>query len=255
MVVSMGIFASLIGLMPAAFYQYQPDYVLPTTRDQAVVDYFSANNITIYTSSWSGNLIYPVVISNTSGLPEGQSVELHWESLTAVDMSGNLVTGKALQFRHVMPGSILWIFPSPFPDVEAMTVDELPSNFYSVISADWFQSLIRNDVVTIHVRCSHILLSAVFLSKDNETTVMQSWNDGEMKVLVSYGIDWDAMKPSAWGLITQLVTFQKPSLGIPGDFGAFLSYAFGLGFWIVTAIIIYTILTRLIPTLQGGIEG
>lgn len=257
MFIVMGCFAALIGLMPVGFYQNQIGYVTPTTQDQTVVDYFSANNITVYSVSWSGTLTFPNVIANQSGLPDGHSIEIHWENAAV----NNWFTGQieanvpAIFFRHVFPGSILWVIPTPWPDYESMNIKETPSGWYSYLNRAEFLSFSNNNTVRLSASCSHASINAVFLPKNSTTTLEQSWDAGEMKVLVSYGIDWDSMKPSAWGLITQLVTFQKPSLGIPGDFGSFISYAFGLGFWITIAIIVYTIVTRLIPTLQGGVEG
>jgi len=253
MVVTLGIFALLIGMMPSELYANQSDYTPPTTQDQAVVDYFSANNITLYANSWSGYLVEGSYLENASGLPEGHTVSVEW---TLNGGYSHIVT------YHKSPGTILWLFPSPWPNYEWMyiyhdntKVDELLTAGQFGITRDILEWADNDDTALFRADCPHISMNFVLLPTDNETSLLDCFDAGNMTLLASYEIDFEAMKPSAWLLISQLVTFQSPDLGIPGDFGDFITYAFGIGFWVVVAIIIYTILTRIIPTISGGVEG
>lgn len=59
------------------------------------------------------------------------------------------------------------------------------------------------------------------------------------------------MKPSAWTLLAQILTFQSPDLGIPGIGGTILSYILGAGIWASIVLLIFAAVTSVIPTISG----
>ena len=96
----------------------------------------------------------------------------------------------------------------------------------------------------------------VIILKGNGTdTLGDSWDAGVLDYSLNYEIDFEAMKPSAFLLIGQLLTFNNPDFGIPGLFGEIVGYAVSLGIWALIIIISYTVITKLIPTIQGGVEN
>ena len=105
------------------------------------------------------------------------------------------------------------------------------------------------------MECEHLTMNFVVHTYNSSWTLSESWDNGYLTVLASYEIDFDAMKPSAFTLIGQLITFKNPDFGLPGILGEIFNYSFGVAFWIIIAIIIYTLVTRLVPTIQGGIEN
>lgn len=258
MICTLGIFAALIALLPGELIANQPDYVNPSTRDQTVVAYFSANNITLYQNTWSFNISHGATgnqVQNQSGLPDGHYLQVRWGGFT----------GDPIQFRHAYPN---WLFgwagvldyhnlrlTDKYVSILGPTNSYYTSGFPYIYKEQLLLIAGNGNTSTLEVYCEHIQVTFVVMPTNTSQTLSQAWDSDDLTFLMSYGIDFDAMKPSAFTLIGQLVTFQNPELGIPGQFGDLLTYIFGLGFWVVVALIIYTITTRLIPTLQGGIEG
>lgn len=257
---SIGIFALLIGLMPSEFYFYQADYETPFGgQDQEVVDYFSANNITIYTNTWVFNISYPNMVWNETGFSSGHRIEFHW-----IEGGSALLPYKGIFIRHAYPSPLgdWWLFWNRMYLIEPY-LSRAGSGSILVVQGEEYgiekhQLLnLQTNINSSYFEVSDGEVRANFfvLNTGDYESLEDAWDSGELHVLSSYEIDFEAMKPDAFTLITQLVTFQNPNFGIPGDFGTVLNYSFGIGFWIVTALIIYTIITKLIPTIQGGIEN
>lgn len=254
MIVTVGVFAMLFSLMPSDLFAYQEDYNPVGGADPVVVDYFNARNITLYKSTWYFNFTfsYGDHMEVLEDVPVTDSqIEFHgWQ-----DIYGS----KHIEFRHAEPSWFfgLWL--------QYHFLDLSDADFAKCGSGNFPWLLTRTMVVedlaldtnssAFLMSCDHVSLSVVILNTGDYATLADSWDAGEITVLTSYEIDFDAMKPSAFTLITQLITFQDPDFGIPGMFGDIINYLFAVGFWIVVAIIIYTIITKLVPTVQGGIEN
>lgn len=241
--------------MPNDFFEYQADYNPVSGQDQQVVDYFSAHNITLYKSTWIFNITfsYGDTMEALEDVPTtDHQIEFHAQK----DIWGDTT----LHLRHAYPSWFfgLWLeyhymFNTPFIQEQLRVAGH--SNFLII---DWeaIEILaIDANASSFEVTCDHLTMNFVVMNTGDYATLEDSWNNDIISVLSSYEIDFDAMKPSAFTLITQLITFQNPDFGIPGIFGEIVNYIFGIGFWIVIAITIYTIVTKLIPTIQGGIEN
>ena len=236
--------------MPSALYAYQTDYDSPTQQDQEVVDYFNAENITLYESTWSFN----ITLGNMEAL-EDTPVADHQIEFFFTDSARDYI-----EVRHAYPTFWfgLWLEYHRLNLVDsdfALTQGQGGSNVpWLLYKEDILALSINENASSFEMYCEHVSMSFAVLSYNSSKTLSESWDDGELTVYSSYNIDFDAMKPSAFLLIAQLITFQSPDFGIPGDFGTVFNYGFGIGFWIVIAIIIYTLITRIIPTIQGGLE-
>jgi hypothetical protein len=256
--VALGIFFILISAMPGELIAMQPEYNAPNIKDKEVASYYSANNITMYAQSWSGYLTLGNMISNDSGLPNDNRVEVHF----IADASNYL------EFRHAYPS---WLF-GLWTDYHLMKVQEPylskiigfshpgvfminPMDGYWIFKEELVALETSANSSIFVVACEHITENFVILPYNSSyATLEDSFNAGKIHVLSSYEIDFDAMKPSAWMLITQLLTFQSPDLGLPGDAGLIINYVMGVGIWAAIVLIFYTVITRVIPTIQGGLE-
>lgn len=252
MFVVLGVFAFLIGTMPSLLFEFQLEYDPPTTQDKEVVDYFTAANITLYENTWAFNITLGTMEALEDTPATGHQVEFHWiDSLLS----------EYINLRHAEPFIFEeWLVSHPLPLTQQYQLiadtDGMHQNLerYQLLNLEY-----NNDDNSSYweCRCAHLEIN--FLVFNYNTTAYAdlgaSWDAGYLSVYSSYEIDFEGMRPSAFTLIAQLVTFQDPDFGIPGEFGDFLNYGFGLAFWITTAIIIFTIITRLIPTIQGGTEN
>jgi hypothetical protein len=257
MILTLGVFAALIAILPGDMIANQPNYLSPLTRDQRVVSYFSANNLTLYQNTWSFSISHGssgTQVQNQSGLPDGHYLQVRWGGFT----------NDPIQFRHAFPN---WLFgwagvldyhnlrlTDKYVSILSPTNSYYTSGFPYIYKEQLLMIAQGGNTSTLEVYCEHIQVTFVVMPTDTNKTLEQAWNADNLTFLMSYGIDFDAMKPSAFTLIGQLITFQAPDLGIPGQFGDFLTYVFAISFWVVVAIIIYTITTRLIPTIRGGVE-
>lgn len=236
-------------MIPNDFYTYQAEYDSLMGQDQEVVDYFTAGNITLYENTWAFN---KTRYGGAETLPDvpvvDHQLEFHWEFI------------ELMEVRHAFP---TWFFGF-WLDYERMELIEPdwsrtpgypisdPANIYK----DDLLALERDEnASSFTVECEHVIMSFVVMNNGTYANLEAAYDAGEVRVLASYDIDFAAMKPSAFTLLGQLVTFQNPDLGIPGDFGDLLNYGFGVGFWIIIAIAVYTLVTRLLPTIQGGVEN
>lgn len=246
----LGVFAVVFGFMPSGFFANQVDYDLPTQQSKEIASYFSANNVTLYQNTWSGNLSSGGTLQNNSGLPDGHFLEFGWE--TSVE--------SRVELRHGSPGYILWIIPSPFPDLETMSIYTTKGNvkltgsggmgYIGAFTRAHIVSYAEGELLSLYGTCPHIRTSFVVIPAGNQT-LLQSWDNGTITIMASYEINFEAMKPGAWTLVSQLMTFQNPDFGVPGDGGTILNYVVAVGAWACIALLIYALITSVIPTIPG----
>lgn len=255
----MGFFAVMYGLMPSELFANQLDFVDIATQDKEVVDYFSANNITVYTYTWSFDISYPDgYASNESGLPDGHKVEAFWRNV-----AGAFAPYIVLEFRHAYPSPISgwWLWSSAMmvqePYLSVMGVgesDNAPLGKY-IDKTQLLRLSDNGNSSLFEVSDGEVTQNFVVMNPGNYSSLSAAWTAGQLHVISSYEVDFDAMKPNAFWLLAQLIFFQNPDFGLPGMLGQTLGYGIALTFWIVIALLIYTIVTRLIPTIQGGLEN
>ena len=113
---------------------------------------------------------------------------------------------------------------------------------------------INDNASQFEAYCEHVTINFVVLNTGDYADLETSFANGDLSVLTSYDINFEAMQPSAFTLLSQLITFQNPDFGIENDFGDLIEYGMGLGFWICFALLAFTLITRMIPTIQGGLE-
>lgn len=261
-VLTVSLFTVLFALMPTDFFIYQTDYEVPTTTNKEVIDYFDANNITVYAQSWAFDLNYPGYAYNESGLVDGHRVEVFWED------RGSIGEYKILYFKHAFPGVLGdWWLDSAYMSVQEpyLTLmgegDEVPAGGVPITASIDKTQLLR---LSENSNSSYIIVSDggggvtqnfIIMNPGNYSSLSAAWDAGVLHFLSSYEVDFDAMKPNAFTIISQLVTFQNPDFGLPGLIGEIVGYGISLAFWIIIVLLIYTIVTGLIPTIRGGVEN
>ena len=117
---------------------------------------------------------------------------------------------------------------------------------YTDLSDNW-----NGEASIFYASSSRIQVSIMFLPTNSSKTITEAWNDDEISYVLSYEINFDAMKPDAWSLVTQLVTFQTVDLGMPEEPNTIFSYLIGVAIWAVTALLIFALITSVIPTISG----
>lgn len=257
--VFIGVFAILITTMPGDFLEKQPDYVSPRTQNKAVEEFFSTNNITAYKNSWSFIITYPDGYAyNQSGLADGHRVEVFWKNPFTIGPYN------VLEFRHAYPSPLgsWWLWSNNMrvqePYLTVMGEPYDPDLMYSPSRIGEYIDKTQMLRLSSNGNSSYFVVSDgqvnqnfVVANPGSYANLSDAWDAGELQILSSYEIDFEAMKPSAWTLLAELLTFQAPRLGIPGDAGAILSYILGAGIWAAIILLIFAAVTSVIPTISG----
>lgn len=254
-IIFLGTFTLIFSFIPSAFYTYQTEYSNPSTHDKDVADYFNNANITLYANSWDFNITLGNMEYNQSGLPEGHRVEFHWNN----DYYPIGSLPYALYVRHAYPSWLFgWWLDYHYMDVTEpfRTMASFNGTYFYAVTKDHFLNLADGSNSTYYeVECEHVSQNFIVLPINDSYSLEDSWDLGELQVLSSYEIDFEAMKPSAWVLLTQLLSFQSPDLGISGTGGTILNYLLGITIWASISILIYAIVTSLIPLISGWRGG
>lgn len=258
-IVVVGVFAVIYAAMPSDLFINQSGYSNPNLVNQSVRERFEASDLISYSSFASDqmNLGY-TSITDAPSPPQWNTtivnryIEVWWDIVSIPDVGP---IGVAFQIRDTEKRN--------FPVIGDYYVNLETCQLYlngTYIGPNLWRTTLEpyeNETqVTLTAQGKFVSVSLILMSHSDTDTLGNSWDVVELlNYAITYELDFSAAKPSAWQLISQLVTFQSPEFGVPGLFGEVLSYMFGIGFWAAIALIAYTILTKLIPTVQGGIEN
>lgn len=246
MILVSSIFVFLFTAMPNEFFPEgeRPDIAV---QSREVVATLNAYDMVVYQNTWNFNISRYDTYSNQSGLNAGNTIEFTWGYF-----SGEF----ALLVQHAYPSPLgdWWIWSNDMH----LTQEYADIVGYNAIHLNWgvLRLLTQGNAIVFAVTDGDVNANFIVMPYNETWSIQESWDNGLLTVQSSYELDFDAMKPNAWYLIVQLLFFQSPDFGL-GDnmLGDLINYSFGLLFWIITALIIYTIVTRLVPTIQGGLEN
>ena len=242
---TIGLFSLLFSLIPAQFFE--ASYSASIGVDKEVAEYFSTANVTLYGNAGSDNMSYqyssyddhPGAPEFGSGLPENQYVEVWW---------GDTMGNPQLEFRHI---EAVW-WGRQLHDYLRFELPNKTRVWY--LHPDWIE-LNYDDAINgsvYYTWCNHISVSTIITFNQSEySTIKEAMLDGELGYVLSYEPNWNASSVSAFTILGQLLTFQNPDLGIPGDAGIVFNTMVALPFWIMTAILILLVIQSLIPFIKG----
>ena len=169
---------------------------------------------------------------------------------------GGLPYGVFLEVRHTNPGFMGW-----WTEYHWLEVQEPYATIAGIDKDAYFKGLQKEEVLRLfdeqynasycEFACDHLNVKLFIVSANQSWTLEESWDNGELKLFTSYGIDWTATGTSMWTIMFQLLAFQNPELGIPGIGGTILTLGFGGGLWACIAILAFALITAVIPFVSG----
>ncbi len=251
-----GIFAVLYAAMPIELFLNQADYI-PNLVNQEVKETFEATDLAVYSSFAQDTMIYDYSsIGDAPAPPQWETtltnryLEVWWGEEYIPDVGS---IGKTFEIRDTEKRSFIIDY---FVMLEwtTLTIEDDGTYVGPWLSRDNIESYGSQNNLTLSA-VGEYLSASIILRANGTDTLLEGWDNGILGYDLTYELDFEAMKPSAFLLLAQLITFQSPEFGIPGLFGEIISYVFGIAFWAAVALIAYTVVTKLIPTVQGGLEN
>jgi hypothetical protein len=247
----LGIFALLFVAVPAAFYENQEAWVPSYFRtDQQVTKFFNAHNITVYNSQYTASLIYPSHNEIDGGLGAGKKLDIYWDLVNI----GNVLTVEALGINYLTQHWFLGVF-------EYWTQEGL--HFTALKNGnsrgDWiiknyletdFES--RKNGTAYFARCNSGVTASILYTGNETGTIGNSWDAGKLAFMLSYEFNATSSSVNMFTLLGQILTFQAPSLGVPGLMGDLLNAIIAIPIYAMSGFIIYKLITGIAPWLSGG---
>lgn len=242
--------------MPTDFFVNQPEYSALYQENAEIEAEFNALDLTTYSSF--GNDTAEYEYSSYEDAPDapqwqtqvaGRIIEVWWGPIPYIGTTPSFEV-RDTEIRNFLGYEypVMLERANLIINGEALEAGSLNTYTMEAIGIE------DNYNATIEVQASYIRTSLIIRANDT-MTLGESFTAGVLQYSISYEIDFDAMKPSAWLLIGQLLTFQNPDFGLPDELENIIGYGISLGIYIVVALIAYTIITKLIPTIQGGLEN
>jgi hypothetical protein len=208
-------------------------------------------------------IVYNTVHSNTTYFGEGNSefIDLtgfpgeHLEIWWSYDASPTGMPYQAFEVRHLKPGflgwwvdreSLLWKLKNgQYLDVDRghymLTKDDLILGFDGEANASAY-----------YISCPHYSSSILVSRYHNNETLWQSWDLGRMNYTLTYSFNPNSTGFNAFSILSMVVGFTNPSLGIAGAFGTVFDTAIALALWGARLFIIYKIVMGIVPWASGG---
>lgn len=237
-------FAVFLSTMP-------PEFLLlgvgADVQDKEAEEYFTAQDVLMYNYTLSFNLTSGGTETFGYGLPGDQLIAFEWINLGPPQ-------NHMLWFSHLVANLWGWWY-----------------NQHDLLILEPYRSLVSSDHITkadllilwnedrnasyAEWGCSHISVKLFILPYNSSWTLSESWDNGYLKFMSSYEVDWSETGASMWHIMLQLLTFQNPDLGIPGIGGLILSAGVGGALWASVALLVFALITSVIPFVSGWGEG
>jgi hypothetical protein len=256
-IVILSLFTVIYAAMPTDYFLYQDAYQ-GNIVNQEVQERFEATDLVVYSSFANDTMVFDYSsINDAPGAPQWKTaldnryLEVWWGDEVIPDAS--ITLPKTFEIRDTEKRNFIIDY---YVMLERCTL-----YFENGTSAGAFlmQNILGSygDALNMTLRVKGSYLSASIILRGNGTqTINEAWTAGTMAYDITYEIDFEAMKPNAFMLLAQILTFNSPDFGLPDNFfSEILTYGISLTLWVIIAILAYTLVTRLIPTVQGGLEN
>jgi len=231
--------------------QFQTLGINADVQEKEVVEFFDENDVVVYNETY---LIDPLELNvyNQSdfGLPGDQLIEFQFKQ----EYGATYV----LEIRHLEANLWGWwyaqhvlIILEPYASTAGVT----PS--YGKLYKEQLLLLWDEGANASYYECgcSHVSMKVFVATYNQSWTLSESWDNGKLKLYTTYEIDWENTGVSMWHVMMQIIAFDNPDLGIPGTFGYILGLGFSGALWGGIAILIFALITSVIPTVSGWRGG
>ena len=250
-------FAVLYAAMPTDFFVNQAEYSLRYQEQAEIREEFNALDLTVFSSFGNDTMALgytsyedgPSPPNWDSGITD-RYLEVWYAEESIPEVGGNF---NAFEIRDTEKRNFLGIEYPYMLERCGLTVEGEYIGIY--LTENFVEIYGIGENMTLTASGTYLRASIILKANGTYTSVYESWQNNVLDYSISWEIDFEAMKPSVWLLLGQLLTFQNPDFGIPGLFGEIISYILALGIWAAIILITYTIVTKLIPTIQGGVEN
>lgn len=267
-----GVFAGIIfcvvflGIFGILIYQFNlTPYVVslnPATAQQKEIrDKLDAASLLVYDNAGSDNttaLGYDKFYS--AGLPPGQFIEV-WFQNDYASKTTAFPIGPRFELRHVQLnsiGPITWY--SELDRIDFYNSSGKLGTFpqYSTIAygVGRDELVANNDVATnetaLTAKCDHIQTSIIISPTYSNESIGTAFDHRQLNYVFSYGVNATQTGMSLWTIVTQILTFQSPNLGIPGAGGTIVNFVISSFVWAVIGYLVYKLIAGLIPMISGG---
>jgi len=243
------IFAVVLTPMPneyvqASYEAWEGEY----QTDKEAEEVFDAHDLIMYDNAASFNLTYQQSHTETLGMVGDHKIEFWWE----------LETGrKMFEVRHIWPGPYGWWTESERLSITQRYIDigELPPKALGLEKQhleNLWGSAGGNGSYCEWYRGAGGIYVNTFIFPYNETwSIGESWDNNNLTVYCSYGVDWNATGLSAFNILANLLFFQSPNLGIPGLAGNILNSILSGVLWIMIIVVVVKVILGLVPFGSG----
>jgi len=239
--------------MPTEFFLNQAEYDITYQQPPEIVEEFSALGLARYSSFANDTMNFPYGSFYDAPDPPqwnttipNRFLDVSWKYFDFLGPSLKMVAFRDLE-RYWVLGF------EGFNIKEWLNVNYEGQSLGPILRTTVEEYFPDEQNVTLMV--SGNFISADIILYTDEANLLDGWDADVLSYSINWEIDFDAMKPDVWTLVAQLISFQNPDFGLPDEINNVVSASFTMGLMIVIAILIYTLVTRLIPTLQGGIEN
>jgi len=248
--VVLGAFTLLFASMTTDFYANQGTYTASAGTAHTAPSSFDVANVTIYDATGADNMTYPYTSLTdapappqwTGALPDGQYLEVWWSDDTRP-------LPPSLEFRHTT--AVWWGY-----DHVNMLIyydDGAPVEYTNVVFASTLETA-WDATANASVLTTKSPVTANYLIQYNQSkyvSITDAWNNGELGYEITYQLNLTSTSLSIWGVVSSLLTFNAPALGLTGTAGLIVNGIIAVPFWIITAILIIKLVQSIIPFIGG----
>lgn len=248
--ITVGTFALLFSFIPVDFFV--ASYSASLGAEKELIDKLSAADLAIYDQLGNDSMTYPYQSVLDGPNPPDWEIfgstshffEVWWNEEAAI-----YGVGKALECRHTYKvwwwfeyHRMEWINPTTMQNVgDFMGGATLLATYEPEINGSrWY------------VECPH-MTSSVLISY-NETAygnIKDAYDGGELQYTISYEANTTLSSQSAAELLSQLIAFQSPDLGIEGEFGDFANNSIATIYLAMVILCLVMVLQSVIPFIKG----
>ena len=250
-IVMFSVFGVLYGAMNIEFFS-PTGFSGVNEVESIIVEEFKAMDMVVYSSQGSDNMTLGYTSITDGPSPpnwnttiENRYLEVWWDNYYVPDVG---TVGVVFQIRDTERRSFLGIPYYVAVELLDITIEGEHIGPYFLRS----HLLPYGGFTQVKIEAKGTYLKASIILKANGTdTLIQSWDNNVLEYVISYEIDFNAMKPSTWQLVGRLLTFQEIDLGLPGELNRILCYIIGVGVSVCVALLILALVTSVIPLISG----